>query len=90
MKVVDWSSIVVAVVVLTVAVVANAQQAKNLSRIGLLTGSFWRHRLPQDLSSRVWLNWAMWKDRTSLLNGALQVDRWTTFPNSPPNSHASL
>jgi putative ABC transport system substrate-binding protein len=39
MKKVGWSSIVAAVVVLTVAVVANAQQAKNLSRIGLLTGS---------------------------------------------------
>ena len=39
MKRVGWLLFLVAAVLLAVAVVANAQQAKNLSRIGLLTGS---------------------------------------------------
>jgi ABC-type uncharacterized transport system substrate-binding protein len=34
-----WSSFLIAVLLITIAVVANAQQAKKMSRIGLLTGA---------------------------------------------------
>ena len=69
-------SILVAVVLLAVAVIAEAQQPKKVPRIGFLSAfSSSSDRSASKHSARACENWATSRDRTSSLSGDLRKER---------------
>ena len=82
--------IVIAVTLMGLGVVVEAQQPKKIFRIALLTGAAAPPPSSPSPFDQGLLNWATWKVKTSPLSAGMRMDRWTAFPNSRPNSRISL
>ena len=86
MKRAGWSSILVAVVMLTVAVIAEAQQPTKIPRIGYLMGATRKVNRPAPpLSARACANLGTWRGKTLSLSGDLQRENSIASPRSRQN-----
>jgi hypothetical protein len=81
MKKAAVSSILVAVVLLVLGVIAEAQQPQKIPRIGFLSTQF-ASRPAQTHSVRVWVNWVTSRERTLRSSTDGQRAKTIGFPNS--------